>query len=543
VSLKSRLRLRAQEGFTTVTLLGVLMVGGLLVTAGFATVTPDVQLSAKDRDYKQAYATAEAGLNFYLYHLGQDNNYYLQCNAVSGINQPWSGSGTDPRTWRNIPGSDAQYSVELLPNTGAGYTVCKPNVAQSMIDSTSGTFRIRATGRVPNGRGGYNKRSIVASLRRKSFIDFLYFTDVETADPATYPTVGNLTTPGTQVWASKYCAPGVYRSTRPSGCTNIQFADNDAVNGPLHSNDSILTCNTPIFGRTKNDAIELGDTTPGYVKACANQTPTFLGTRVWPGGVLPMPPTNQELKQTADPNYIFTGATKIQLTGATMSVTNAAFGTTPKVMNLPANGVIYVDSSACPSNTYTYKQDYTASSTCGNVEVKGNYSSNLTIGAANDIIVTGNITRNTSSLLMGMIANNFVRVYHPVINRNASNTDCDNYTSTSQLPSGWNMSKTYPGTLANQVGPGAITIQSAILALNHSFIVDNWYCGNAMGNLSVDGAIAQEYRGPVGLTSGPGYIKNYTYNDLLRFQEPPFFIDPVQSSWKIVRQNEQIPAR
>jgi hypothetical protein len=541
VSLIRRLQLRAQDGFTTVTLLGVLMVGGLMVTAGFAAVDPDTKLSASDMNYKQAYATAEAGLNFYLYHLGQDNNYYLKCNATTGISQPWNGTGADPRSWKTLPSSQDRYTVEMLPATG---TTCS-TTTNNMVNTTNGTFRIRATGEVPNGRGGWVKRSIIATLRRKSFIDFLYFTDEETADPATYPTVGNATTPGTQTWASKFCGTqqkSIYRQDRPSGCTNIQFADADAVNGPLHSNDSILTCNTPIFGRTKNDAIEMGDKSPGYVKACSSGiNPTFKGTPVWPATVLPMPPTNQDLKAIADPAYIYTGYTKIQLTGNTMTVTNN--GTTTTGVALPANGVIYVDSAGCPTGNYSYKQDYTASSTCGTAEVKGNYSQNLTIAAANDIIVTGSVTRNSSGLLMGMIANNFVRVYHPVINRNSSNTDCDNYTSTSQLPNGWNMSKTYPGTLANQPGPSNITIQSAVLALAHSFIVDNWYCGNSLGNLSVDGAIAQEYRGPVGLTSGAGYIKNYNYNDLLRFQEPPFFLDPVQSSWKIVRQNEQIPAR
>jgi hypothetical protein len=522
------LRLHAEEGFTTITLIGVLMVGGLMVTAGFAAVDPDIGLSKKDQNYKQSYAAAEAGLNFYLYHLGQDNNYYLKCtdkaNVPTGIDQQWT-TGADTRTWRTIPGSIAQYNVELLPNTAGGYSSCQTNNSASMVDSTSGTFRIRATGRVPNAHGTDNRRSIIATLRRKSFIDFLYFTDFETADPSTYPTAGSTTNPlpGTQNYASKYCS--TYRQSRPSGCTNIQFADNDAVNGPMHSNDSILTCNTPILGRTKNDAIELGDATPGYVKACSNISPTFKGTRVWPGGVLPMPPSNFELKQEADPAYTFTGYTKINMTGANMTVTNAAFGT--KTMALPSNGVIYVDSSACPAG-YAYKQDYSTPSTCGTVEVMGNYSQNLTIGADSDIIVTDNITRNSSGLLLGLIANNFVRVYHRVKNRNSSNTDCDNDDS---IVSG------------KPTNPGSITIQAAILAIKHSFIVDNWYCGSSLGTLTVDGAIAQVYRGPVGTSGGTGYIKNYTYNDRLRFQEPPFFIDPVQSSWKIVRQNEQIPAR
>ena len=42
-----------------------------------------------------------------------------------------------------------------------------------------------------------------------------------------------------------------------------------------------------------------------------------------------------------------------------------------------------------------------------------------------------------------------------------------------------------------------IEIDAAILALDHSFIVDNWDCG-LLGALTVKGAIAQKFRGPVG---------------------------------------------
>src|SRR3712207_7379699 len=34
-------------------------------------------------------------------------------------------------------------------------------------------------------------------------------------------------------------------------------------------------------------------------------------------------------------------------------------------------------------------------------------------------------------------------------------------------------------------------------SLRYSFIVDNWYCGNELGDLEVNGAIAQKYRGIV----------------------------------------------
>lgn len=522
------LSLRCQRGFTTVTLMGVLMVGGLMVAAGFAAVDPDIGLSKQDQDYKQAYAAAEAGLNDYLYHLGQDNNYFIKCDNVpppngteqNPVNLAWT-SGPDTRRWRKIPGEKAEYSIELLP--AKGYSKCEQGKQETMLDPSTGTLRVRVTGRVPSANSSDDRRSIIATLRRKGFIDFLYFTDYETADPATYPKT-DFTVGQGSAWASANC--GVfYRQSRSSSCVEIQFADDDAVNGPLHTNDSILTCNTPTFGRTKNDAIELNGNTPGYVKNCANQVPNFNGTPVWPGGHLDMPPSNQELKTLADPAYQYSGKTQITLTGNTMTVKKfyPTVSTTTGVP-LPANGIIWVGSPACTAG-YKRKQLYDAPTTCGDVWISGNYSQELTIAAQNDIVVTDNLTRNTSGLLLGLVAQNFVRIYHPVTNWDSTNTDCD-----------------------NNGGPAPdITIQAAVLAMKHSMIHDNWYCGNPTGTLNVDGAIAQSYRGPVGRGGSGGivngYLKNYTYNDRLRYREPPFFIDPVQSSWRVARQTEQVPAK
>jgi len=163
------LSLRCQRGFTTVTLMGVLMVGGLMVAAGVAAVEPDIKQSRQDLDNKQAYAAAEAGLNWYLYHLGQDNNFFVKCTNVPApstteaapVNQEWNGVGADPRKWRRLPDLDAakyttdenaQYTIELLP--AKGFSTCQENNQQSMLDPATGTFRIRATGRVAKSAGG-----------------------------------------------------------------------------------------------------------------------------------------------------------------------------------------------------------------------------------------------------------------------------------------------------------------------------------------------------------------------------------------------------
>jgi hypothetical protein len=67
-----------------------------------------------------------------------------------------------------------------------------------------------------------------------------------------------------------------------------------------------------------------------------------------------------------------------------------------------------------------------------------------------------------------------------------------------------------------------------------------------LGTLTIDGVIAQKYRGPVGRggnTPTNGYIKNYIYDSRLQFRAPPHFLDPVESAWRVWRYTEQQPAR
>jgi Tfp pilus assembly protein PilX len=513
---------RCQQGFTTVTLMGVLMVGGLLVAASFAAVQPDIRFTKKDEDSKQAYAAAEAGLNYYLNRLGQDNVYYTKCDQVpsptqNAVNLEWAGASTDPRVWRKIPGYQAEYAVELLAvqTSATGMEVCVPDQPATMVDPKTGTFRIRATGRVRTPTSAADqpyKRSIVATLRRKSFIDFLWFTDFETADPYAYPD-------DQQQWAADNCV--AYRAQRASACKDQDFISVDTFSGPFKTNDSISVCGTPTFGGTASDIIELNGAAPGWVSGCGGSNPNFVGTIKHPAGQLPMPSSNAELAAQADAGYVFDGETTIVLNGTTMTVTTST-GTVTKP--LPPSGIVYVKNTSCTS-AYEFKQTYLPAPGCGNVYVKGTYNSDLTIGADNDIIVTDDFkASDDTKVLGGLIANNFVRVYHPVNNWTNNDTDC-----------------------TNNGGPGTIEIDAAILALNHSFLVDNYYCGAPLGTLNVNGAIAQKFRGTVGTHNGgtvqSGYSKDYNYNGTLRYREPPYFVNPTETAWRVVRQNEQIPAR
>lgn len=501
---------RCQQGFTTVTLMGVLLVGGLLVAASFAAVDPDISLSREDQDSKQAYGAAEAGLQWYLSRLGQDNSFYVKCTSVdqpapgvpAPVNQKWNETGNDVRVWRNLPGEKSQYTVELLPVPGFGQ--CINGNQYSMIDP-SGNMRLRISGK---SRG--EVRTILATLRRQNFLDFIYFTNFETLDPGAY-------TASSIARAERECAK--FRLERTSWCQDITFPDFDDIKGPLHTNDSALVCGKPDFGRTPRDAIEIVGKPQFADSGCSSIKPDLKGTLIENPSSLGMPPSNVELVNIADANYRFAGKTTIQLNGNQMTVSNAdRFGATSQVMSLPPNGVIYVGSKVCTVG-YQRQQTYPSGSTgCGDVWLKGTYDRDLTIAAANDVVINEDLKRGKDSqgALLGLVANNFVRVYHPV-----GSSGCTNQTS----------------TLDDMV------IEAAILALKHSFIVDNWHCGDALGKLNVYGAIAQQYRGPVGTFSGSsltsGYRKAYEYNDRLRYREPPYFLDPVQASWRISRETEQ----
>ncbi len=93
----------------------------------------------------------------------------------------------------------------------------------------------------------------------------------------------------------------------------------------------------------------------------------------------------------------------------------------------------------------------------------GNYSGRLTIAAENDIIIDGNLVRSGNGML-GLIANNFVRVLHPFSTHDLATSSCG---------SGSNGS----GSVSN------LRIDAAILAIQHSFIVDHYSCGDPLGNL------------------------------------------------------------
>ena len=393
----------------------------------------------------------------------------------------------------------------------------------------AGTFRIASTGTADGV-----SRTIVAQYKRSSFVNFVYYTDYETLDPAA---IGNPSDCARHYGASP---------ARGSDCGGaISFVTADNIQGPLHSEDSLAICGNPTFGRTSADQIQ----TPGFVAQCGGSGPlygaTMNGTLNTSAPSLTPPPTDAQLLAETQSAYQFVGATTIVLNAGNMTVTNASYnGGVAKTIPDPSNGVVYVSSSptiACgetyspfsASNLYVGGSSYNAA--CGNAYVStsgSGYTSSLTIATDNDIIINGSILTPvngsgvpTGTALLGLIANNFVRIYHPISGTNTgtpSNISCSATNAAGYLSSP--------------------TIYAAILAVNHSFILDNYNCGSPMGTLKVYGAIAQMFRGTVGAensgTITSGYAKSYIYDDRLASVEPPYFLNPVTTAWYVQRQTE-----
>ena len=82
-----------------------------------------------------------------------------------------------------------------------------------------------------------------------------------------------------------------------------------------------------------------------------------------------------------------------------------------------------------------------------------------------------------------------------------------------------------------------LTIDASLLALQQSFIVNNYGDGGYDGQLTVYGSIQQDARGPVGTSAErerlTGYGKDYKFDPRLALYSPPYYLTPGTASWAL----------
>jgi hypothetical protein len=172
----------------------------------------------------------------------------------------------------------------------------------------------------------------------------------------------------------------------------------------------------------------------------------------------------------------------------------------------------------------------TYSCTAGDVFIEGILKGQLTVGAENNINIIGNTTYATGVTgtdVLGLVSNGAVQVFHPV--------DCSDGDSSCDMTR--RAGAHFNGSLTGGTKFTDPKIYAAILSVQHTFIVPFYYAGSGDGTLTVDGAIGQRFRGPVGTFSGSnivsGYSKGYTYDSRLKYLSPPRFLNAVQAAWQV----------
>jgi hypothetical protein len=162
----------------------------------------------------------------------------------------------------------------------------------------------------------------------------------------------------------------------------------------------------------------------------------------------------------------------------------------------------------------------------GDVFVQGTFHGALTIGAQNNLFVTGNITYTDSTNdILGLVGQSTVTIWNPISCSSSSNNVCSTTSG-------------YSATLARSTNAN-VTVDGAVASNGGTFQVQNYNYGAKLGTLTVLGSIAQEFRGAVGTGSHTtGFLKDYGYDSRLLNTAPPKFLQPVSTTYGVTTEIE-----
>lgn len=447
--------IRDEDAFyATTTIMFIAVILFILGFSFLSLVSNDIQTVKVNELREQALVVAEEGVNDYLWHMNQDDDYYL-----TEVHPAQSG-------WVNT--SRGRYHLEVQPLQAPGVEITA--IGETTVQTENGTASFR--------------RKIKAVIRKRSFTRYVYFTDSERG------------VDGDEIW----------------------YITGDVIHGPLHSNDILRIDGDPVF--------EGKVTTHMYIYMRGGSNPVFKEGYEEHVPLLQIPESNSDLINWARSGfggYYYVGRTEIEFlaTGKIKITNNNPLSEGPTgIVDYPPSGVIYVDGPQDPTyvppgryysgfNSYNNKK---WSENNANVFIKGVVTDRITVGAANNIYITGDLTyEDKQNDMIGLIANNWILINHYDESR-------------------------------HDVALQNIEIDAAIFALNKSFGFECYIDGPAKGTLTVYGSISQAFRGPVGTFSQfgvlSGYNKDYWYDERMLYDEPPHFTPPLNAGFEIVKWEE-----
>jgi hypothetical protein len=474
--------------------------------------------------------------------------------------------GKAGRAWASVPGSGGRASFRYEVDTS--------------LYKTTGVVRLRSTGLV-----GSTTRTVLSTIRVRGFVDYIYFTDYEIQDPKL---TGKPATCELHAWEG-----------RNPTCGTIQFARTDHLNGPVHSNDTLVICGTTFDGAVTT----ANPKQPLYVKADPScPAPKFGPGNITHASTLPMPQTNSQMKAetrsdvSTSPGCLYTGPTTITYNAdGTMTVVSpwtkytnitATSGSDPgecgsvaalhsaagaTVGQLDAN-LLYVQNvptdSSDPNYSSTSASAVPAGFEClgtdGSTAIDGsNASAGWRFGgdqypAAGEAPASGWYLNGTDSshwdtttpaygcrsgdlFVKGKVATQTTAGSENYIYVTGDIAYGDKNSDVLGLVGQNGVLVWNPMSALNlPLLPGLDReIDAAVVSVAHTFQVQNFDQGPVRGTLTLFGSLAQKFRGPVGTgtttTQITGYAKNYAYDPLLVSVTPPKFLAPSATSFVLVR--------
>lgn len=581
------------RGVALVAVLGIGMIVLILAATMMGIATTGATKTSSDRDYANAMAAAYAGLAEYQSRVNADNTY---ATKYGDAGQPFSTGDTFPK---GTGGNAAFTSWVVVPDSsGSGGASSYRYAVDNSIYGQQGIVRVQVT-----GKAGSTTRTLVANVKPDGFSNYLYWTDFESGDPdITGETCTNVyqnadftaspanggsacsriqfqdgdvlngpirsndmmlicggtfmsTVQSAQGWSNRVCSttrtpsfryytgyqPEVVGSYTPPSTVS-------AGRDRMYSDDSTVTGTSPGTGCLYTGPTQITFLGNGQMKV---RSPLTLATnlqRTSPYGSAPSKcgaisdlqgagatvstsllannlvyvqdePASAGSGASTNPNYYFSKYTTSNAPSACMktpSVTDNGLGF-PFRGSIPGYSGTYSESKPrdAQGNSIAFSTAYGCSN--GDLFVSGKVDASITLVAENYVYITGDLqytTNRAASTVAGIVGQEAVMVWNPMYVSGGTS---------------------YPFLTDDR------TVSGAILSNQGTFTVQNYAYGGDRGTLTLNGSIAQRYRGAVGKGNN-GYLKAYGYDSSLTSYTPPFFPQPVVTTYKVTSQIEVAPA-
>jgi hypothetical protein len=555
----------------------IALFGGIMVTSA----TNNEPILTKASIQRLAYRALASGLNAYQSAINADP-YLASCNASSTSTQC---AGLTYQSWTQVSGTNVGNGV--IPEY---YMFDNP---QELTNSSTGAISYLEVQIVGSAGypGNYSYYSTVAHFTpQNDFLNNVWWSNFESSDfpnanasdcshywainrnPANNACTGVVWQSGDNVTGPVFSNDSLYTSGTPTFTGTVTTADPACLYVGGAGSGTCTTDTPPTYGHAVEtppvDNTELRAT--AIQGGCDYQGPTTITFNNTGAS------TAMTVKSPLSAGYPGNLTQTQTSTDSSVCPTNGS-GAFPK------NGVIYVDaasSGALSNNPFystttglsqltnctncyygaTSNPGYEGDAFVGDSTTNGGFSGQLTVAANNDVIIQSPIiyqdctswvgtksesmcnynssTASTPNDVLGLIANNFVEINRPLYNNNASGqlpgTDLPACNGTTWVPPLCEPSTSTGDPTGSSQG---LTVDATILALNQSFVVNNYATKNSppgLGTLYVYGSIQQDARGPVGLAGGNnGYYKYYTWDPRLPLYGPPYYLTPGTPSWSL----------